>query len=219
MDWLGRWMNADLARWEQRPFSVAVEKGPRPHDKRDNHERVVGWEGAGSPEADGIARRVADAILCFDVFPPSLLAGVTRRTPVQIGDTIGLRHSFVPGLDLFFATRVIDRFEKVEGNQWWCGFTYRTLIGHPACGEETFIVEKNLTTGRVTAALRSWSRPGLWIASLTYPIMRRLQVRAAGAALDHLEAVAHPVRSEPTSQPLLGRRNLRTGLLRSDARW
>ena len=215
MDWLGRWMNADLARWEPRPFSVDVEHGPQPHDKRDNHERGIGWEGAGVPEADGIAHRVADAILRFDVFPPSLLAGVTRRTPVEVGDTIGLRYPFVPGLDLFFAARVIDRFDKVDGDRWRSGFTYRTLIGHPACGEETFIVEKVLTTGRVTAALRSWSRPGLWIASLTYPIVRRLQVRAAGAALDHLEGIAHPV----NSQPMLGQRNLRTGLLRSDVRW
>jgi hypothetical protein len=218
MDWLGCWRNADLAHWEQRPFSVGVEKGPRPLDNRDNHVRVVGWEGTGLPEGAGIARRIADAILRFDVFPPSLLASVTRRTPVRVGDTVGLRFHFVPGLDLFFAARIIDRFQRIDSNQWCSGFTYRTLIGHPECGEETFTVEKDLTTGRVTAALRSWSRPGLWIATLTYPIVRRLQLRAGRAALDHLEGIANPVKSEPMSQPLLGRRNLRTGLLRSDAR-
>ena len=117
MDWLGRWMKCDLARWEQCAFSFEADKGPRPHDKRDNHERVIGWEDAGLPEADGIAMRVADAILRFDVFPPHLLAAVTRRTPVEIGDTVGLRYPIVPGLHLFFAARVIDRFEKVMQKQ------------------------------------------------------------------------------------------------------
>jgi hypothetical protein len=181
-----------LDRWESRSFSADVEKGPRPGDRRDNHERVIGCESPGLPEANGIARRTADAILRFAVFPPAMLTGVLRRTPVEVGDTIGLRYFFVPGIDLFFAARVIDRFEGATDTLWRCGFTYRTLVGHPACGEETFIVEKDLVTGKVTAALRSWSRPGIWIATLTYPIMRRLQLRAGRAALDHLERIANP---------------------------
>ena len=226
MDWLCQWTStdADLARWEQSRFSVKVEKGPRPHDKRDNHQRVVGCEEPGLPSAHGSARRLADAILRFDVFPPSLLRRIVRRTPVEVGDTIGLRYHFVPGLDLFFAARVIDRFEDVTNNQWRCGFTYRTLQGHPECGEEAFIVEKDLMTGKVTVALRSWSRPGLWIARLAYPLVRRWQLRAGRAALDHLENIAHPGETgplfvPPTMRSLFGRRNLRTGLLRSDERW
>jgi hypothetical protein len=223
MDWLCRWITAeaDLARWENQPFSVDVEMGPRTHDKQDRHERVVGWEAAGMPEAGGIARRVADAILRFDVFPPTLLKPVLRRTPIENGDTVGLRYHFVPGIDLFFAARVIDRFEDVVNNQWRCGFTYRTLQGHPECGEETFVVEKDLTSGQVTAALRSWSRPGLWIAKLTYPIVRQLQLHAGRSALDHLEQLAHPIEPmlPPTTRSLIARRNLRTGLLRSDGRW
>lgn len=223
MDWQCRCLSVEpsLAHWEQRPFSADVEKGPRPQDNQDNHERVVGWEAAGMPTANGIARRVADAILRFDVFPPDMLTGVLRRTPIEVGDTVGLRYFFMPGLALFFAARVIDRFEKVKNNQWRCGFTYRTLQGHPECGEEVFVVEKDLTTGRVTAALRSWSRPGLWIAALAYPVVRRLQLRAGRAALDHLERVANPLELTPARESLafLPPRNLRTGLLRSDSRW
>jgi hypothetical protein len=196
MDWLSRWNDADLARWERRPFSADVDKGPRPHDKQDKHERVIGHEPAGPPETNGLARRLADAILRFDVFPPTLLRSVLRRTPVEIGDTLGLRYAFMPGVDVFFAARVIDRFEKATDQQWCSGFTYRTLEGHPECGEEMFIVEKDLTTGQVTAGLRSWSKPGLWIARLTYPVVRRLQLRAAGAALDHLQRLAHPLPEE-----------------------
>ena len=225
MDWLSRWTDADLARWEQRPFSPSVEGGPRPHDNQDKHERVIGQEAPGLPEADGSARRLAGAILRFDVFPPTLLTSVKRRTPVEVGDTLGLRYPFLPGIDLFFAARVIDRFEKVVGNQWCNGFTYRTLAGHPECGEETFIVEKDLTTGKVTAALRSWSRAGLWIARLAYPMVRHMQLHAAGAALDHLQCLAMrndtPARSsiQGSTEASLSRRNLRTGLLRSAERW
>jgi uncharacterized protein (UPF0548 family) len=136
-----------------------------------------------------------------------------RRQPVELGDTICLRYPFVPGVHLFFGARVIDRFEESTAKHWRCGFTYRTLQGHSECGEETFIVEKDLATGKVTAALRSWSRPGLLIARLTYPIVRMLQLRAGRAALDHLEQVAHPEKCHRSNVPIsASRRNLRTSL-------
>src|SRR6266699_3633175 len=104
MDWLFRWTtaDADLARWAARPVSTDIERGPQPGDKRDNHERIVGSEAPGLPAADGIARRLADAILRFDVFPPHMLTSVLRSRPVEIGDTVGLRYFFAPGIDLFF---------------------------------------------------------------------------------------------------------------------
>jgi hypothetical protein len=220
MQWLFRWTasDADLTPWQRRPFSVGVELGPRPQDNRDNHERNLAWEEPGLPQA--IARRLADAILRFDIFPPNLATGVMARAPVQIGDTVGLRYHFVPGLDLFFAARVIDRFEQTEAGQWRCGFAYRTVRGHPECGEETFVVEKDLTTGKITVALRSWSRPGFWLATLACPIVRALQLRAGRSALDHLEQIANPGGPTlPLTPPLLGGRGSRTRLLRSDEQW
>lgn len=218
MQWRFHWTDADLTPWQQRPFSAGVELGPRPGDNRDNHERVVAWEEPGPPQA--VARRLADAVLRFDIFPANLATGVLVRTPLQVGDTVGLRYHFVPGLDLFFAARVIDRFEQSADGQWRCGFTYRTLQGHPEVGEETFVVEKDLTTGKIIVALRSWSRPGIWLASLTDPITRALQLRAGQSALDHLEQIANPGGPMlPMTPPLLGGRNLRTRLLRSEERW
>jgi hypothetical protein len=188
MQWLfGRSANNDLASWQQRPFTPDVELGPRPRDNRDAHERVVGHEPPGPPQA--IARRLADAILRFDVFPPTLATGILARSPVEVGDVVGLRYHFVPGLDIVFAARVYDRFEEEADGHWRCGFRYRTLVGHPECGEETFMVEKNLTTGTITVALRSWSRPGTWLAWIAYPIVRRLQLRAGRSALDHLQSL------------------------------
>ena len=232
MQWLWRSTDADLGNWEHRPYSTGVELGPRLNDKRDTHERVIGTESIGPPVANGIARRLADAILRFDVFPPRLLTSVLRRRPVAVGDVLGLRYPFLLGLDLLFASRVIDCFETQDDREWRCGFSYRTLKGHPACGEETFVVEKDLATGTVTAALRSWSRPGLLIARLAYPVMRMFQLRAARAALDHLqeiagdgenregEAPAEPaqalLRGSAGASPSRLRRDQRTGFLRSD---
>ena len=191
MNWLiANLGSADLTSWESRPFSRGVESGPRGNDNRDNHERVVAWESAGPPEVDGVCRRLADAILRFDVFPPEIVTPVTRRQPVQVGDAVGLRYHFLPGVDVFFASRVIERFECVEGDWWRAGFVYRTLEGHPELGEEVFCVEKNLTSGLVQVALRSWSRPGTLLARLGYPLVRRMQLRAGRAALDHLESLA-----------------------------
>jgi uncharacterized protein (UPF0548 family) len=177
----------NLAAWESRGFAAGVERGPTPRDRRAFLERVVAREAPGDPAPDGPYRRAAEAILQYDIFPPSLVTGVLRRAPVQEGDTVGVCYHFLPGLDLFFAARVVNRFEEQANGIWKCGSTYRTLAGHPVAGEETFSVEKHAATGRVTVALRSWSRPGLLIAHLTRPLMRWLQRRAGRAALDHLQ--------------------------------
>jgi uncharacterized protein (UPF0548 family) len=113
-----------------------------------------------------------------------------RRPEVQIGDAAGICYHLAPGLDLFFAARVTDRFDRPEGHFWRTGFSYRTLEGHPECGEETFCVEKDLDTGAVLVALRSWSRPGILLARVLRPLTRFLQLHAGRAALDHLAQVA-----------------------------
>jgi len=193
MNWLWTWWNPTphLDRWEAKSLSADVEKGPRPGDNRDNHECEVGVESPGEPVADGLHRRAAAAIFAFNVFPPDVMSAVLRRQPLQKGDTVGCRFHFLPGLDLFFASRVIEVFDGPAGGLWRTGFTYRTLPGHPELGEETFCVEKDMTTGRVTVALRSWSRPGTWLARLAAPLVRRLQLRGGRSALPHLQAQAH----------------------------
>ena len=48
--------------------------------------------------------------------------------------------------------RVIACFDEEREGVWVTGFTYRTLVGHPELGEETFSVEKDLETGLVMVA-------------------------------------------------------------------
>jgi hypothetical protein len=192
MQWIWRifGQRPRLEVWEARPFSAGVELGPRAGDARDCHERTVAREGPGPPAPGGPHRRVARAILSYRIFPPRLVTGVLRRAEVRVGDVAGIRYHLAPGLDLFFAARVTDRFDRLEGNLWRTGFSYRTLEGHPECGEETFCVEKDLDTGAVRVALRSWSRPGILLARVLRPLTRALQLHAGRAALDHLARVA-----------------------------
>ncbi len=179
-----------LETWEARPFAAGAESGPGPADRRDAYEREVGVEPPGPPEPDGPFRLAATEILGFRVFPPRIVTGVLRREPVEVGDTVGICYHFVPGVDLFFAGRVTGRFDGEQSGLWRAGFSYRTVDGHPELGEETFCAEKDLATGRVVVALRSWSRAGTWLAWAGYPITRRLQVGASRAALDHLARAA-----------------------------
>jgi uncharacterized protein (UPF0548 family) len=179
-----------LARWQKRPFWPGTDGGPGAGDYRDAYEREVAREPSGEPLPDGPFRRVALAILSYRIFPPEVVTGVLRRAPVEVGDTVGIRYHWGP-IDLFFAARVIERFDERAGDQWRAGFTYRTLVGHPELGEETFSVAKDLRSGVVIAALRSWSRPGTTLAKIARPIVRRLQISASKRALDHLAVTAN----------------------------
>jgi uncharacterized protein (UPF0548 family) len=199
MDWL--WttfgQRPRLESWERRPFTAGVEKGPHPGDHRDCHERVVALEEPGPPAAGGPYRRLATAILAFQVFPPRTVTGVIRQAPVEVGDVAGVWYHPAPGLTLFFASRVIARFDGPTDGVWRTGFTYRTLAGHPECGEETFCVEKDLRTGRIVVALRSWSRPAIFLARALAPLTRWLQLQAGRSALDHLGRLARNDQGEP----------------------
>jgi uncharacterized protein (UPF0548 family) len=176
-----------LARWESRPFNATVA---RDGDHRDGYERDVATEPPGAPVTGGPHRRCADAILRYDIFPPRLIEPVLRRSPVELGDTVGAHYRGFVVVRIFFASRVVARFDGEDAGWWRTGFTYRTLARHPELGEETFAVEKELATGRVRVALRSWSRPGNWVTRLAAPLLRRVQVGASRGALAHLGAIA-----------------------------
>ena len=192
-----------LEDWLNRPFSPTVEEGPRATDRRDCFEGVVAVESVGEPEPGGPHRRVAQAIFAFEVFPPTLLSPVLLRSPLQVGDTVGILFHFLPGFDLFCGARVLECFDEARDGVWHTGFKYRTLAGHPELGEETFSVEKDMASGRVLAALRSWSRAGTWLTWLAAPYTRHAQVRANKAALAHLASLASgTVEVSGPNQPL-----------------
>lgn len=190
MDLLIAGAAAPVAKWQARSWSRGVERGPRRGDRRDDFSRVVARESPGAPLADGPFVRVARAIFRFQIFPARLVRPVLTAETVEPGGLVGLRYRVMPGVELFFASRARERFEGRSEGLWRAGFTYWTLAGHPECGQETFSVEKHPQTGEVVAALRSWSRPGIWLTRLGAPITRLVQVHANRAALRQLAAVA-----------------------------
>jgi uncharacterized protein (UPF0548 family) len=177
---------ASLERWRGRAFWPAAERGPTRECSRDAYERVIAQEPPGEPIAGGPHRRAAEAILRYDIFPSRIVRRVVAREPLQVGDVVGAEYRLLPGVRIFFASRVTEVFDEARGGVWHTGFSYRTLEHHPELGEETFSVEKELATGAVAVALRSWSRPGTWLARVGAPLVRRMQVGASHAALDHL---------------------------------
>jgi hypothetical protein len=179
----------DLTAWRRRSLSPGVERGPGTRDRRDHYERVVAHEAPGPPQPDGPFRRLLDAVMSYRMFPPGLVEGVLERRPLRAGDTYGTCFHFLPGIDLFFAGRIVEVFDGPADGGWRAGFRLRTVRGHPMVGEETFCVRKE-ADGAVAVGMDSWSRPGLWLTWLAGPLLRGVQVRASSAALDHLSGVA-----------------------------
>ncbi|AYA24928.1 Uncharacterized protein, UPF0548 family [Rhodococcus rhodochrous J3] len=67
------------------------------------------------------------------------------------------------------------------------GFTYGTLPGHPASGEETFVVERT-ADGRVRGTVLAFSRPARWYTKLAGPVGHLLQQQIARRYLAALTA-------------------------------
>src|SRR5258708_7435006 len=166
-----------LDRWENEAIWPGTENEPRPGDRQDRFEREVARESPGVPVLAGPHMTLSNAILRYDVFPHKRVTPVLRRAPIGVGDTVGICYHLLPGLALFFAARVTERFDEQLGGLWRTGFTYVTLVRHPELCREPFSFEKHLATGSIVVALRSWSRPGTRLARALAPLVRVIQVR------------------------------------------
>lgn len=172
----------DLSTWESRPVARATAAGPQSYSYHDLHRRIVAVEPPGPPLLEGPFHTIADAIRRYDIFPPRLGRGVARR-PVRPGDVVGLRYYLIPGVHIFFASRVYEVIEE----EFRSGFSYETLQGHPEAGQETFLVSKEPETGAVVASLQAWSQLAPPWPRFLSPLTRPLQYGAGRAALDHFE--------------------------------
>jgi uncharacterized protein (UPF0548 family) len=179
-----------LSAWTGCDFAPGSTVGPGPRDRPLVFARELASEPPGPPLPDGPFRRVAAAIMAYQIFPPHVVQGTLARVPVEVGDTVAIAYQLGGGFRLAFATRVFARFDGPVGDTWRAGFSYRTLVGHPELGEETFVVEKTMSTGAIRVALDSWSRAGIWLTRLGEPVMRVVQRRASLAALAHLSRKA-----------------------------
>ena len=86
----------------------------------------------------------------------------------------------------FVGQRIPCRVISVVDEDDRRGFTYGTLPGHPECGEERFVVERDSATGVVTATITAFSKPGGWRTRLLGPVGRIVQARMTQRYLDAL---------------------------------
>jgi len=179
-----------LAHWEAQPFRPPLSQGPSARDLALVSHRLLAIEAPGPPDPDGSFARASAAILSYRAFPGWLVQRHLRREPLALGDTVEI---FFPGWPLpalAFGARVTAVIKEQDARGCRSGFTYRTLAGHPENGEETFLVEKDAGTGRVTASLQSWSHPGSGLAVAFLPFVRALQIFAMRMALRNLARLA-----------------------------
>jgi uncharacterized protein (UPF0548 family) len=170
----------------QAPLDARVHDGPQPGDRLIDRQRLVAIEPPGPALPDGPFRRAANAILSYRVFPEWLMRPALSRAPLQAGDTFGNRVGPLPGLEAFFAGRVKEAFDGPDR----AGFTLQVVEGHPAVGEETIEVRKDVTTGEVFVRITSWSRPATWWVWLGLPLFRLTQSLAVAGALGRLALIA-----------------------------
>ena len=183
-------MQPDLERWRHRPIHPLAPKELVPAPFHDLMEVTLAVEAEGPPVEGGAFSQVADSILRYNVFGPRIGESFTDREILEPGVTVGLKYRFAPFLSMFFASRVVQVFDREETERGWrSGFVYQTLVGHPELGEEIFEVTK-LRSGPVVYRMEAWSRPNIWFVKIFTPWARWIQKRAARCAGEHLGAVA-----------------------------
>jgi uncharacterized protein (UPF0548 family) len=97
---------------------------------------------------------------------------VTASTPVAEVGTVVVSRLGVGPLGLDAPCRVVYVIDEPDR----CGYGYGTLPGHPAAGEEAFLLEIG-PSGAVDFVIRAFSRPVTLTARLGGPMSRLVQRR------------------------------------------
>lgn len=187
MQFLLPFMSTNLENWKSRPIHPRAPRDRVPNPNHDRKVMTMAVEELGDPERSGAFEILETEVLAYRIFGPDIGPSVVETTPVQVGDTIGLRYKLLPFLHCFFASRVVRVFhrEPTEDGGVRSGFVYQTLTGHPELGEEVFEVKKT-ASGAVVFRLEAWSRPRAWYVRLVAPVARWIQKRAAVSAFRNL---------------------------------
>jgi uncharacterized protein (UPF0548 family) len=102
-------------------------------------------------------------------------AGVSVTPPdaqLVVGETVGLVVR-TGGVYMRAACRVVWTIDESDR----FGFGYGTLPGHPECGEEAFVVNRD-DEGRITFDISAVSKPRHPLVRLGAPVARFMQMRA-----------------------------------------
>ncbi|MEV0289251.1 MULTISPECIES: DUF1990 domain-containing protein [unclassified Kribbella] len=147
---------------------------------------------------DEVFRRAGEALLTWRMHRTAGLPMTATDTPATIGtNTLGrlgagmligrLRTALPIGqLGLPVPCRVVWTVDEPDR----IGFAYGTLQGHPASGEESFVVTREPDGIHIT--IRAYSRPATWYTRLPGPLTRKAQTQAAHRYANALRRLATP---------------------------
>lgn len=139
--------------------------------------------GAGADTLD----RAGDALLGWDMHRRAGLL-VDADGPAAVGRLVLLRPRTGPAgwLRMSAPCEVTEVVNRTDAR----GFTYRTLPGHPECGTESFVVERDPTTDVVRLRVEAVSSPGRLLVRLAGPLARAEQDRITDRYLAALRELA-----------------------------
>ncbi|MGY0491449.1 DUF1990 family protein [Streptomyces sp. WG-D5] len=130
--------------------------------------------------------RIGSGQECFERAGAAVLAwGAQRGAGMKVMPGDDARE----GADVrlrFLWLRIPCRVVRVVRDASRIGFAYGTLPGHPECGEEAFLVERDADDA-VWFRVRAFSRPGRWYARWGGPVARGVQKWMTGR---YLRAIA-----------------------------
>jgi uncharacterized protein (UPF0548 family) len=123
---------------------------------------------------DDAFARAQDGIRAWCQLTSAGIEVVPADAPILEGATVGLVIRLGPAYVLA-ACRIVAVID--EQDQY--GLVYGTLPSHPAEGEESFIVTRDVATGEVRFDVVAFSRPHDLLSKLGGPVTRRVQARSA----------------------------------------
>lgn len=147
---------------------VGASRETEPVGYAVDHNRVK----IGNGERD--FERAKLAINNWEMFDIGWVNLLPRQAEISANSTVGIliQHFGFYSLNAARIVYVLDEnSEKVRRY----GFAYGTLPEHGEIGEERFSVELNLASGDVWYDLYAFSRPGMLLAKIGYPLTRYLQ--------------------------------------------
>jgi uncharacterized protein (UPF0548 family) len=157
--------------------STRYDETPEGYHRLEYRERI----GSG----DEVFRRAGEALLHWRMHRAAGLPMTATDTPPEIGTNslgrmgpgllVGRLRTLSPlsMIGLPVPCRVVWTVDEPDR----IGFAYGTLEGHPASGEESFVVTRDADGVQFT--VRAYSRAGTWYTRLGGPLTRKAQHKAA----------------------------------------
>ena len=163
-----------LGRAKNKPLTydavgMSLGQVPAPDRFREYHETQVVGTG------DEAFRNIGWALMHWNVHRGARMFVQPEVNVVRTGDAVAVAVPTAP----FISTAGCCRVTEVIALGTVIGFAYGTLPGHPAIGEESFILTHR-DDDQVELTVRSFSRPASWYVRLAGPIGRGIQHRVNG---------------------------------------